>query len=88
MAVKRILQRKPGRKALEELRREAEAMHAMRHPNVIQLYGASLTPPHVCLVLEFAPRGSLMDLLEQEGAPSGRTKWRERLILASDIVKT
>ena len=87
VAVKRILQRKPSRKALEELRREAEAMHAMRHPNVIQLYGASLTPPHVCLVLEFAPRGSLMDLLEQEGAPSGRTKWRERLILASDIVK-
>jgi len=87
VAVKRILQRKPSRKALEELRREAEAMHAMRHPNVIQLYGASLTPPHVCLVLEFAPHGSLMDLLEQEGAPSGRTKWRERLILASDIVK-
>lgn len=87
VAVKRILQRKPSRKALEELRREAEAMHAMRHPNVIQLYGASLTPPHVCLVLEFAPHGSLIDLLEKEGAPSGKASWRERLILASDIVK-
>ena len=62
-------------------------MHAMRHPNVIQLYGASLKPPHLCLVLEFAPYGSLEDALQGEGAPKNTTAWRERLLTASDIMK-
>ena len=87
VAVKVLHQRRPSPKALKELRKEAEAMHAMRHPNVIQLYGASLTPPHVCLVLEYAPHGSLEDVLEKEGAPSGAAVWRERFFIASDIVK-
>ena len=87
VAVKVLHQRRPSPKALKELRKEAEAMHAMRHPNVIQLYGASLTPPHVCLVLEYAPHGSLEDVLEKEGAPSGAAVWRERFSIASDIVK-
>ena len=87
VAVKVLHQRRPSPKALKELRKEAEAMHAMRHPNIIQLYGASLTPPHVCLVLEYAPHGSLEDVLEKEGAPSGAAVWRERFFIASDIVK-
>ena len=87
VAVKELHQRRPSPKALKELRKEAEAMHAMRHPNVIQLYGASLTPPHVCLVLEYAPHGSLQDVLAEEGAPSGAAVWRERFFIASDIVK-
>ena len=87
VAVKEILQRRPSPKALKELRKEAEAMHAMRHPNVIQLYGASLKPPHLCLVLEFAPYGSLEDALQGEGAPKNTTAWRERLLTASDIMK-
>jgi len=52
-----------------ELRYEAEAMHAMRHPNIVQLYGASLRPPHMCLVLEFATHGSLHDVLKREQSP-------------------
>ena len=87
VAVKVLLQRKPSPKALAELRKEAEAMHAMRHPNVIQLYGASLRPPHVCLVLEFAPHGSLEDMLEREGAPTTAKQWRERLTFASEIAR-
>ena len=65
------------------------AMHAMRHPDAHPaLLWASLTPPHVCLVLEFAPHGSLIDLLEQGGraewqgnverAPHPRIRYRER----------
>ena len=87
VAVKVLLARKPSPKALLELRKEAEAMHAMRHPNVIQLYGASLKPPHLCLVLEFAPYGSLEDALQEEGSPKSTTAWRERLLVASDIIK-
>lgn len=87
VAVKVLLARKPSPKALLELRKEAEAMHAMRHPNVIQLYGASLKPPHLCLVLEFAPYGSLEDALREEGAPEHTAVWRERLLIASDIMK-
>ena len=46
-------------KALEELRQEAEAMYDMRHPNVVQLFGASLDRPHTCLAgrSSFTPHG-------------------------------
>ena len=87
VAVKKLHQRRPSRKDLAEFRKEAEAMHTIRHPNVIQLYGASLKPPHVYLVLEYAPHGSLQDVLAEEGAPSGAAVWRERFFIASDIVK-
>ena len=87
VAVKVLLQRRPSPKALAELRKEAEAMHAMRHPNIIQLYGASLRPPHVCLVLEFAPHGSLEYVLQREGAPVTKTQWAERLTFASEIAR-
>lgn len=87
VAVKKLHQRMPSRKALAEFRKEAEAMHTIRHPNVIQLYGASLKPPHVYLVLEYAPHGSLEDVLAEEGAPGGAAVWRERFFIAQDIVK-
>lgn len=49
VAVKELHQRHLSEGALAELRREAEAMYAMRHPNVVQLFGASLISPHTCL---------------------------------------
>lgn len=36
---------------------EALAMAAMRHRNIIQLYGACVRPPHLCLMQELAPYG-------------------------------
>jgi len=44
-------------------------MHAIQHPHIIRLYGASLSPPHMCLVLELADHGSLFSMLRQEGEP-------------------
>ena len=96
VAVKELLQRMLSPKATLELRHEAEAMHAMRHPNIIQLFGASLRPPHMCLVLEFATHGSLNDVLRHEGAPhaaaaaTARTYsevWVERYHLAADAAR-
>jgi hypothetical protein len=101
VAVKTLLNTSLSDKALLELRREAEAMAAMPHPNVTRLFGASLTPPHLCLVLEFAPGGSLDKALEREGAPPpmpalgadaedavrSLVVWRERLLISIDAAK-
>ena len=86
VAVKSLLQRRPNPKALAELKTEATAMHMMRHPNIVQLYGASLTP-EVCLVLELATHGSLADMLEKDGAPTEPSMWMERLTFAVEIAK-
>ena len=72
---------------LAELRREAEAMYKMSHPNILRLWGASLKSPRVCLVLQLAPHGSLFNCLRIERAPNGVAVWRERLGIAPDVVK-
>jgi mitogen-activated protein kinase kinase kinase 10 len=69
VVVKVLHQRKLSPKALTELRQEAVMHHAMRHQNIIQLYGASLRPPHTCLVLEYASHGGLDEVLKREGPP-------------------
>jgi Leucine-rich repeat (LRR) protein len=102
VAVKTLLHTALSDKAMLELRREAEAMAVMPHPNVTRLFGASLTPPHLCLVLEFATGGSLDKALAREGAPppmpgaSGADAvdasrslvvWRERLSITVDTAR-
>lgn len=45
--------------AAESVRREARLFARLRHPNIIELRGVCLRPPHLCLVLEFARGGAL-----------------------------
>ena len=45
------------------LRDEMLLCAKLQHPAIIRFYGCSWTPPDVFIVLEFAERGSLKDLL-------------------------
>ena len=47
--------------------REVEILSRLQHPHVVQLYAASLNPPHICIVEELVPKGSLHDALYKHG---------------------
>eukprot|EP01055_Gregarina_sp_Pseudo9_P002632 Gregarina_sp_Pseudo_9__2631@NODE_288_length_3281_cov_31_198643_g270_i0_p2_GENE_NODE_288_length_3281_cov_31_198643_g270_i0NODE_288_length_3281_cov_31_198643_g270_i0_p2_ORF_typecomplete_len465_score76_08Pkinase/PF00069_25/1_6e71Pkinase_Tyr/PF07714_17/5e44Kinaselike/PF14531_6/1_4e13Kdo/PF06293_14/5_4e08Pkinase_fungal/PF17667_1/1_4e03Pkinase_fungal/PF17667_1/3_8e06FTA2/PF13095_6/8_4FTA2/PF13095_6/0_0047WaaY/PF06176_11/0_00023YrbLPhoP_reg/PF10707_9/0_00043RIO1/PF01163_22/0_0013APH/PF01636_23/0_0073Se len=49
------------------LRREIEIHSHLIHPNILGFYGWFVTDVHICLILEIAPKGELMDLLVQGG---------------------
>ena len=44
-------------------RREIELMLGLRHPNILQMFGASWEPPDVALLVEFASQGTLEDFM-------------------------
>lgn len=54
--------------AAESVRREARLFAMLRHPNILELRGVCLRPPHLCLVLEFARGGALNRALAAAGA--------------------
>ena len=47
-----------------EFRQEVMVLAQLDHPNIVALLGVSLRP--LCMALEFAPQGSLFDVLEAE----------------------
>lgn len=46
---------------------EASILSAIRHPNVVNIYGVSVLPPSVCLLLELCSFGSLSDIIRGYG---------------------
>jgi activated CDC42 kinase 1 len=51
-----------------DIRKEADAMHSVSHPNIIKLYGVVLnTTEPMMLVMELAALGNLENLLIEEG---------------------
>jgi serine/threonine protein kinase len=61
---------------IKALRRElrVHASPAVQHERIIALYGASTVAPHYTLVIEYAPYGSLYDLLHGEHNSDERAK--------------
>ena len=47
----------------EQTRADARAMAQVRHENVVQLRGVCLDLRHLCLLMEYAERGSVLDVL-------------------------
>lgn len=63
---------------------EASILATLRHPNVVQFMGICTAPP--CLVLEYCPRGSLLDLIndaKKRPALAQQLDWTRRLNMAS-----
>ncbi|XP_024624521.1 mitogen-activated protein kinase kinase kinase 10 [Neophocaena asiaeorientalis asiaeorientalis] len=53
----------------EQVRQEARLFGALQHPNIIALRGACLSPPHLCLVMEYARGGALSRVLAGRRVP-------------------
>eukprot|EP00002_Diphylleia_rotans_P013188 TRINITY_DN256_c1_g2_i1.p1 TRINITY_DN256_c1_g2~~TRINITY_DN256_c1_g2_i1.p1 ORF type:complete len:2532 (-),score=481.87 TRINITY_DN256_c1_g2_i1:2062-8733(-) len=63
VAVKRFIRQKMGEKQLFSLMSEVILMREIQHPHILRFHGACLEQPNLCLVLEYAPHGSLHQLL-------------------------
>ena len=42
---------------------EAELLSSVKHPNIVNIFGVSVLPPSVCILLELCKYGSLADVL-------------------------
>lgn len=45
------------------MRLEVKAMRDVRHPNLVNFVGACCNSPHVCILMQLVPKGSLDDIL-------------------------
>jgi len=52
---------------IREFMKEAFILRQLRHPNVLQVLGASMDP--ACIVMEFMPRGNLFNLIHDRNVP-------------------
>ncbi|CAM6104363.1 unnamed protein product [Calypogeia fissa] len=84
VAVKKFLDQDLSGYALEEFRSEVRIMRRLRHPNVVLFMGAITRPPHLSIVTEFLPRGSLYRLIHR---PNNQLDDRRRLRMALDVAK-
>ena len=62
---------RPSRGALRAFKREVAVLSRLRHPCVVRLLGACLTPPDLCIVEELVEGGSLHAYLHGPGARRG-----------------
>lgn len=54
----------------ENVRQEAKLFCMLHHPNIISLIGVCTTPPHLCLVMEYARGGPLHRALAGKKVPA------------------
>ena len=67
--------------ALQQSMGELRILNAIRHDNILPLYGYSLDGTYPCLVYEFMPNGSLEDrLMCRQGTVP--LSWKQRLNIA------
>ncbi|KAI7747040.1 hypothetical protein M8C21_029981, partial [Ambrosia artemisiifolia] len=79
VAVKRFLDQEVTVEFLEEFKSEVGIMKRIRHPNVVLFMGAVTRAPHLSIVTEFLPRGSLYRLIHR---PNNQLDIRRRLRMA------
>ncbi|XP_071691805.1 probable serine/threonine-protein kinase SIS8 [Rutidosis leptorrhynchoides] len=84
VAVKKFLNQEITPESLEEFRSEVRIMKRVRHPNVVLFMGAVTRAPHLSIVTEFLPRGSLYKLLRR---PNNQLDYRRRLRMALDTAR-
>ncbi|XP_071688525.1 uncharacterized protein [Rutidosis leptorrhynchoides] len=63
---------------------EISIMKRLRHPNVLLIKGAVTSPPNLCIVTEFLPRGSLFQILH---CNTIQLNWRRRFQMSVDIAR-
>ncbi|KAL5213895.1 hypothetical protein ABZP36_003047 [Zizania latifolia] len=86
VAVKVLTDQGVGEAQLKEFLREIAIMKRVRHPNVVLFMGAVTKCPHLSIVTEYLPRGSLFRLINKASAGE-ILDLRRRLRMALDVAK-
>ncbi|XP_010914324.1 serine/threonine-protein kinase CTR1 isoform X2 [Elaeis guineensis] len=86
VAVKVLTYQDFGEDQLKEFLREVAIMKRVRHPNVVLFMGAVTKHPHLSIVTEYLPRGSLYRLINRAAAGE-ILDLRRRLRMALDVAK-
>ncbi|XVE62871.1 hypothetical protein DITRI_Ditri06bG0154700 [Diplodiscus trichospermus] len=84
VAVKKFLDQDFSGAALAEFKREVRIMRRLRHPNVVLFMGAVTRPPHLSIITEFLPRGSLYKILHR---PHSQIDEKRRIKMALDVAR-
>ncbi|XP_024520866.1 serine/threonine-protein kinase CTR1 isoform X1 [Selaginella moellendorffii] len=86
VAVKILLDQDATQELLSELTREIVILRRLRHPNIVLFMGAVTKPPHLSIVTEYLPRGTLFRLLHTPKAREILDEKR-RLRMALDVAR-
>ncbi|KAL6888225.1 hypothetical protein ACP4OV_009251 [Aristida adscensionis] len=84
VAVKKFLDQDLSGVSLEQFKCEVRIMSRLRHPNVVLFLGYVTQPPHLSILTEYLPRGSLYRLLHRPNSQIDETR---RLKMALDVAK-
>ncbi|KAK4804991.1 hypothetical protein SAY86_004808 [Trapa natans] len=84
VAVKKFLDQDFSGAALEEFKQEVRIMRGLRHPNVVLFMGAVTRPPHLSIITEYLPRGSLYRIIHR---PHCQIDEKCRIKMALDVAR-
>ncbi|XP_047071930.1 serine/threonine-protein kinase EDR1-like isoform X1 [Lolium rigidum] len=84
VAVKKFLDQEFYGDALDEFRCEVRIMRRLRHPNIVLFMGAVTRPPHLSIVSEYLPRGSLYQIIHR---PNCQIDEKRRIKMALDVAR-
>ncbi|KAM7277959.1 hypothetical protein ACFE04_005093 [Oxalis oulophora] len=84
VAVKKFLDQDFSGAALAEFKSEMRIMRRLRHPNIVLFMGAVTRPPHLSIISEYLPRGSLYQILHR---PHCHIDDKRRIKMALDVAR-
>lgn len=84
VAVKMLVCQQLTPDVIKEFRAEVAVLSALRHPNIILFMGACTISPHLCIVTELAPKGSLWGVLHGH---SRKLDWKTVLKMIVDTAR-
>lgn len=84
VAMKQILPERINKQNMDDFKREVQILSRLRHPNVVLEMAASVDPPHIFLVTEYCPQGTLFSILHQSKVQLDTNR---KISIASDVAR-
>eukprot|EP00471_Norrisiella_sphaerica_P012273 CAMPEP_0184496234 /NCGR_PEP_ID=MMETSP0113_2-20130426/33405_1 /TAXON_ID=91329 /ORGANISM="Norrisiella sphaerica, Strain BC52" /LENGTH=367 /DNA_ID=CAMNT_0026882765 /DNA_START=86 /DNA_END=1185 /DNA_ORIENTATION=+ len=86
VAVKRIFDPKITKELIQEFQNEVSMLSKLRHPNIVQILATVSTPPNLCIVCEWMPRGSLHHVLHASKVEISRSRAKSVALQAASAI--